>query len=96
MPDTLGFDPSTRRETWLFQKMGIDQVTGKPMYRRLGYNYVSYDGSPDKYLEPVVSELENYPGMNPNVSGEPGIVVGFEFFDSRPFEGIGLNDVTIE
>lgn len=91
MADSLGFDPSTRRETWLFQLMFIDPG-GKKVWRRLAYNLVSYDGNPERYIEPVSAAFDDQIEFDPNKAGDPGAVVGFEFFESRPFEFMSVND----
>ena len=46
------FDPALRRETWCFQRLGTDPG-GRPILRRMGFNLVSYDNSPDQVIEPV-------------------------------------------
>jgi hypothetical protein len=72
---------------------------GNAVYRRLPYNLVAYDGDMTVwYVEPA------YPSDFNKVldgSGDPigpyqtdgaGRVVGFEFYDARPFEVFAYND----
>jgi hypothetical protein len=91
----MPFDPATRRETWLFQQIGTT-AAGKPIYRRLSYNFVEYEGESDRYLEPVSAELDDRPYTDPRIAGEPGAVVGFEFFNARPFETHSINDFSVD
>jgi hypothetical protein len=42
-----------KAEQWLFEETGIKTPHGKSSYRRLGFNFVSYDGTSSEYLEPV-------------------------------------------
>jgi len=94
------FDPTQRRETWVFQKTGTDPVFGKTIYRRMGFNLVSYDGSPELSIEPINNE-QVAPSFNngsgtvivPNVDG-PGQVVDFQFFEGRPYEVHSFGDNT--
>ena len=52
MAEPTKFDPATREETWMFQE--VNRGNGqKPTWRRLKFNLVSYDGIPEKYIEPV-------------------------------------------
>jgi len=90
------FDPAMRRETWLFQELGKD-VGNKPIYRRMGFNLVSYDGSPDMVIEPV-SAAYGVDLTNPsvatidNVTQDAGAVVGFQTFQARPYEVHAFGD----
>jgi hypothetical protein len=99
------FDPTQRRETWLFQEMCRDVNTGEPVYRALQYVLVTYDGDPQQYLEPIpVDEVlksnvadmtlsgNGYKPVDPRSEGL-GRCTGFKFFTSRPFEPFALNDV---
>lgn len=45
------FDPALRRETWLFREQFSEN--GRPVYKRLGFNFVEYDGDPARVIEPV-------------------------------------------
>lgn len=89
------FDPAQRVETWLFQQIATDPLTNKPIYRRMKYNLVSYDGSPERVLEPVNAE----PMVDILTSGHVlapqshfGRVGGMEYFTARPNEVFGLDD----
>jgi hypothetical protein len=42
-----------KTEVWLFEETGVKTPTGKPTYRRLAFNFVSYDGSSTEQVEPV-------------------------------------------
>jgi hypothetical protein len=91
------FDPSTRRETRLYQELFRD-AGNVPVYRELPYVLVSYDGDPKQYLEPLppADQVKLLDG-----SGDPivaradgmGAIVGFQFFTKRPFEVFAYNDV---
>jgi hypothetical protein len=87
----MPFDPDTRRETWLFQEMYRDSGN-RPVYRRLSYNLVEYDGDPDKYIEPVSMQSEDEMPFDARTSGDPGAMVRFEIYTSRPFELHSFND----
>ena len=91
----LEFDPTQRLEYWCFQEIGRS-ADNKPIYRRMGFNLVGYDGDPDLVMEPVNQEaLVDL--TNPNVatidpSADGGRIGGFRFFDSRPYEAQSFND----
>jgi hypothetical protein len=95
MPTTFpdhSFDPTTKLETWLFQKMGTS-ADGRPIYKRLPYNLVEYDGDRIQYIEPVSGVLDGSGDpINPLTDGV-GKVVGINYYDARPFEVVGFNDV---
>ena len=81
-----GFDSRMRREFWVFQESGTrNPLTDKPCFRRLPYNFVQYDDSPDRYLEPVADvQFSNEDKiMNPLTDGH-GHVAGFEFVKGQP------------
>jgi hypothetical protein len=91
------FDPRLRRETWLFQRVGTDPGD-KPIYRRLGFNMVSYDNSPDRFIEPVSIGADGVNAISPSVTTidtiaqEAGAIAGIEYFDARPFEVHSFGD----
>lgn len=95
---SLQADPTTKLETWLFQQVATTQH-GKPIYRRLAYNLVSFDGDPTQYVEPAPSGgsfVRSLDGTgDPIVPGTEGTgrVVGFQFCQARPFECFAINDV---
>jgi hypothetical protein len=97
------FDPALKREIWCFQRLG--RQGGHAVYRRLGYNMVSYDDDPTFYIEPVnetnsvdlfgVNSTDNCKQID--AVTDFGRVMRFEYFDGRPFEGIAINaDVNID
>lgn len=105
-------DPTTKLEWWLFQKVGFGPPTpggrgskGTPIYKRLPYNLVSYDGDPTQYIEPanMSSFVKVFDGPNGTTFGDPinpltdgsGRVVGCLFYDKRPFEVFSYNDVDV-
>ena len=49
--NALGLNVNDRRETWLFSELEVKQ--GKPVYRRLKWNVVTYGDDPEEFLEPV-------------------------------------------
>jgi hypothetical protein len=61
-----------------------------PIYQRAGFNFVSYDGDPDRYIEPVNANVQmNTLGTDHVLYTAPETrerLVGFEFFRGRPFE----------
>ncbi|HYE89034.1 MAG TPA: hypothetical protein VEA16_21940 [Vicinamibacterales bacterium] len=81
------FDPSLRRETWLFQELFAEN--GRKVYRRLGFNLVQYDGDPEKYIEPRppsdVLELIDEPDIIDARTQGVGVVADFEFYTARPY-----------
>jgi hypothetical protein len=87
------FDPAQRVVTALMQQTGKD-IRGNPVYKRLPYNYVSYDGAAERVLEPRNGTL----GFGFNVLTDcsattPEQLVGFEFFSGgRPEEGFAYDD----
>ena len=97
------FDPALKREIWCFQRLG--RQSGHAVYRRLGYNLVSYDDDPNFYVEPVNETVscDLLAGESANnckqidVMADFGRVTRFEYFDGRPYEGIALNaDVNVD
>lgn len=81
------FDPALRRETCVFQELFTEN--GRPVFRRLGFNFVQYDGDPEKYIEPRppsdLYELIDEPDIFDARTQGVGLVVDFEFYRSRPF-----------
>ena len=101
----LACDPATKLETWLFQKIGTMPAgpggSGQPIYRRLPYNLVSFDGDPTQYIEPDSASGDFWRildgtavPIDPRAEG-CGMVSGFRFFDARPFEVFAYNDVDV-
>lgn len=87
------FDPAQRVETWLFQQIGVD-LQGKPVFKRLPYNLVSYDGSPDRVLEPTNAEerVDVITGCTVLVPRtHVGQVGGMEYL-KRHFDAFALDD----
>lgn len=102
----LQCDPTTKLETWIFQKIGTagggqaGAGGSKPVYRRLPYNLVSFDGDPTQYLEPAalsdfarVLDGTGIP-IDPRVDGATNIV-GILYCDARPFEVFCMNEVDV-
>lgn len=96
---SLQCDPLTKRETWLFQQVGM--AGNVPLYRRLKYNLVSFDGDPTQYVEPdaatgdFIRVLDGTGSpLDPRVDGI-GLVAGFQFCSARPFEMFSLDDVDV-
>lgn len=91
------FDPTLRREVWMFQKLGVD-TKDRPIYRRMGFNLVEYDGNPEMYIEPVNAGGYGVDLTNPNVATtnnvtqEAGAIVDMRFFDARPYEVHSFGD----
>ncbi len=80
------FDPTQRRETWVFQRTGIKGRDGKPCLKRAEFIWVEYDDEPERLLEPR-SHVEKFHDVdtfgNPVVPETDGTVIaGFEFIDS--------------
>jgi hypothetical protein len=91
----MAYESPLRLETWLFQRISTS-AAGTPVYKRLKYNFVRYDGNPERVIEPVNQDaFVNLVG----ITGTPfvprndfGQVEGFEFFDGRPFEVFAIDD----
>lgn len=113
-PNTTQMDPATKIEIWLFQKIGRVLAPGSqgadkhgylPIYRRLPYNLVRYDGDTVEYIEPVSSGLNlRLFDIDANrVMGDPvnpltdgaGRMCGARYYDARPFEMFAYNDVDV-
>lgn len=92
------FDPSTRRETWVFQRTNLKDRTGKQCLKRLSFNFVEYNSSPDRLLEPLahmeyVRSIDESNSTNQLVATSPesdgaGLVADFEIYDDNPFQGV--------
>lgn len=84
------FDPLMKRETWVFsQHPASGNGTREKIWQRRGFNFVSYDGNPDRYIEPVnmeqqMSERCSINDQKPAKVGM-GSVVGFEFIDGAAY-----------
>ena len=92
------FDPALKREWWVMQEIG--QQGGKPVYRRLRYNFVSYDDDPGRFVEPISNDnIVVSAGSKAEqvvvVQTDFGRVAGFEFFTSRPFEVHSFDDFSV-
>ena len=62
----------------------------KPVYRRAGFNLVSYDGDPDRYIEPrnAAVQLDTL-GTTYVVFSTPATaerIVDFQFYTGHPYE----------
>jgi len=88
------FDPAQRRETWVFREMFTEH--GRKVWKRAGFNFVEYDGSPERYIEPVNDFMFSVPVgeggadaslIDPHVDGT-GSVVGFEFINEQDWNGV--------
>lgn len=106
MTANLQCDPTTKQEIWLFQQIGNTPAgtpggSGKPMYRRLPYNLVRYDGDPTEFIEPDSACGDFWNILDG--SGDPidsrvkgaGLMVEVRYFTSRPFEVFAFNDVDV-
>jgi hypothetical protein len=96
----LQMDPTTKLETWLFQQIATSPL-GRPIYRRLPYNLVAFDGDPTQYIEPLPaggSHQRVLDGtcdpISPFTEGT-GRMVAIQYFSSRPFEMFSLNEVDV-
>jgi len=87
------FDPLQRFETWVFQKVG-ERRTAKgmvPVYKRLGWNRVEYDGDPNQKIEPVsLPRPENMPSQADVFGGQ---IVGFELVEGRALDAFAMGEV---
>lgn len=80
------FDPAMRRETLVFQRLGIMNRQGKPCLKRAGYLWVEYDGVPDRYLEPLSWNADGHTsalGFWMRSPETEGCVAGFEYVDAN-------------
>ena len=93
------YDPSTRRETWAFQRTGTKDHAQNPCLIRLPFNFVEYENSPDREIEPVshIERFHNIEGADTGsyqpsdpFSDGVGLVARFEIFDAQPFSDVML------
>lgn len=97
------FDPRERLETWVFFKIG-KTADGRDIVRRANFNFVSYDGDPDRVIEPVnndnVAMTENAAGAYSHQMLKPdshfGRVVGFEMLTGRMSEAISFGEQSVD
>lgn len=98
-------DPTTKIETWIFQRIGTAPLgqggSGQPVYRRLPYNLVSFDGDPTQYVEPDSASGDFWRTIDgtcipidPRAEG-CGMVASVLYVDARPFEMFAYNDVDV-
>ena len=88
------FDPAERLEWWQFQQIG--EQRGKPVYKRLKYNEVSYDNDVTRYIEPVSSTewCDQTVGFQIRAQ-QPTLycrIAGFEFHNGRPYSVFSYDD----
>lgn len=104
------FDPVQKREWWLFQQVGNDPFDRhKPIWKCLRYCLVSYDGDPQRWIEPSSNE-EIVNTISTSVStgtggasgahkvlkaieDGQGLIAGIEYFTKRPYEVHAFDDV---
>ena len=104
--DPLQCDPTTKLELWLFQVIGSYQPgqahpfsnKGQPIYKRLPYNLVSYDGFQTQYIEPCTPcefmNLVDMTGAPINaITDGAGRCVGWRVVKGQLCETFALNDV---
>jgi hypothetical protein len=87
------FDPLQRVETWLFQQTNGGK--GKPVYRRLPYNLVSYDGLPARVLEPRnATEYADLVGNCTVFDNQTQVRIGgIEYVTTRPYPMFAIDDL---
>lgn len=96
------YDPALRVETWVFFEIG--KIGRKPVYKRAGFNYVSYDGDPERMIEPVNKDgqvLSSAPsGTYSHQMLRPtqhfGQVGNFEILRGRPSEVHNFSDLYVD
>lgn len=84
------FDPTQKFETWLMMKAAKTDRLGKECLRRLKFNLVEYDGSPELAFEPVnhLPYLHDDTGLsvvNPISTGS-GICNKLEILEGQPWQ----------
>jgi len=88
------FDPAQRVETWVMQEVQRD-ASGRRTYRRLGFNLVEYDGSPDMYIEPRppsdrydlgLTAIGAVDLLDPITDGRR--MKGFEYVEGQRYNGV--------
>jgi hypothetical protein len=85
------YDSKSRRETWFLQDTGLKDSRGNPVYQRMRFNLVEYDGSPDLVLEPINHEpVLNEPNgvLSDPINDDAGLVNRIELVTGQPFSGI--------
>lgn len=84
------FENATREVTLVFQNIGKSLIGENPIWRRAGFNLVSYDGNPDKWIEPVnVCLTVDALGTTQTILSTPATVeriAGIEYVQGRMFE----------
>ena len=90
-----GFDKTQRRETHIFQE--LFQEKGKPLFRRMQFNLVEYDGDPNQYIEPrpasdILDAVAVEPRVLKPVTDGVGVIADFQFYQKRPFDVHSFND----
>jgi hypothetical protein len=87
------FDSTLKRETWVFQQIGKDE-RGRPITKRLPFNWVEYDGEAARYLEPVSEGFQaathNNNTLVPVPGTNAGVCVGVEIIEGNPFPAFAL------
>jgi hypothetical protein len=88
----MAFDPNTRVVTVLLQQTNGSH--GQPVYRRLPYDFVTYDGNPTQYLEPRnatdrVDLLKDCTVFDKPTQERIG---KFEYFGARPIDVFSIDD----
>lgn len=90
------YDPTQKRETWLLQQVATDPGN-KPVYRRARMNLVSYDGNPERLIEPV-NMSDHYNPIDKQVysalADGAGLMASIEYVSaSRMYEVHSFDDV---
>jgi hypothetical protein len=83
----MQFDPKTREVTMVFQDVGKDALNN-PVWRRAGFNLVTYDGDPNRWIEPV-NACQDEDVMTTPVAGTkrwPERISGIEHIRGSMFE----------
>ena len=90
----MAYGTAEREVTLVFKEIGRD-VRRKPIYQRAGFNFVSYDGDPDRFVEPVnPSAGVDLIGTAHTILQTPSQVervVGFEFIRGRLSECVAFS-----
>lgn len=89
------FESAQRRETHIFQE--LFQENGQPVWRRMQFNLVQYDGDSDRYIEPRPASdffdgISVEPRVHRAVADGIGVIAGMEFYQARPFRPQAFND----
>lgn len=81
----MAFEPETRVETIILIKASGGGSHNRVLYRRARFSFVEYDGSPDRFIEPVsMSELFDVTGVAGAFNKYRGLVGGTERYDANP------------